>query len=323
MRMLRTGALLCGLLLAGCGGGGGDGGTNVVTMPPGTTPTPPTPPTPPPPPPPPPPTGRATGEVKPPADAVVTSAILEFTRMGTTTSARSFGFDTPFRLAYSIATRTYTLMDDLRTRLFGPSEFLEENGDDNIPPGVVFSRSTIDDLGALVIAKGSAAVLGAVPTNGAYAAWQHTTTIANGSRFRLTYFTYGSPTPLAAMPRTGRVRYRIPSTGNYVRDGGLFLTEADIIVDVDFAAGTVFAAPTITGRDSTTGVVAGLRGFRTPATISGNTASGPIDSDVAADRGRFRYSFYGPDARELAFIVSGGNEQDAFVTAGVGVRVPS
>ena len=320
MRMLRTGALFsCGLLLASCGGGGDGGGTQVVTIPPGTTPTP----TPPPPPPPPPATGRSTGEVKPPADAVVSSAVLEFTRTGSTTSARSFGFDGVFRLAYSVASRTYTLMDDLRTRLFGPSEFLEENGDDNIPPGVVFRRSTIADLDALVIAKGSAAVLGIVPSHGAYGAWQHTDLNTGGSRFRLTYFTYGSPTPLAAMPRSGRVRYRIPATGNYVENGGLFLTESDIVVDVDFAAGTLFAAPLISGRDAETGVVGGLRGFRTRATISGNTASGSIDSDIAVDQGRFRYTFYGPDARELAFIVSGGNERDAFVTAGVGVRVPS
>ena len=309
----------CSLLLMGCGGGGS--GSDGVSVVPGVTPTPS--PAPNPTPSPTPPAGPATGEVKPTSDAVVSAATLELTRTTVTTSARSVQGDASFQLSYSAATRIYTLTDAIRTRAFGPSQFIEETSAPAFPPGVTFARNDGGGREFLLIAKAPNASPPVINRYGAYGAWQHTEDQASATRIRLNYFTYGSPTPVAAMPSSGKVRYRVTGTGNYARDDGLFITTSDTFVDVDFAAGTIFAVPGLTGDDFLTGGFGGLIGFRTRGVISGNTSTGDIESDIATVRGRFKYIFYGPNAEELAIVFSGGDDRASFVSAGVGIRFQS
>ena len=306
------------LLLTACGGGGdGSEGVSVV---PGATPTPNPSPSPSPTSSPSPAPGPSTGEIKPTTDAIVGAATLELTRLEKTTSARFVQADPTFQLSYASASRTYTLSDPFRTQSFGPAQFVEETNAPAIPPAVTWRSTTADGTNFLLIAKAPNAMPPVVPKFGAYGAWQHTTEQAGGSRIRLNYFTYGSPTPLNAMPHSGTVKYRVVGTGNYARDNGLSLSQSDTVVDVDFSTGIVTALHSLTGNDFLTGGFGGLIGFRIRGTISGNVVLGHIDSDIATVSGRFKFIFYGPNADELALVTSGGDSHESFVTAGVGVR---
>ena len=313
---LKRGSAVLALLISACGGGGSSEGVSVV---PGTSPTPSPAPTPTPTSTPTPISGPTTGEIKPTADAIVSAAVMELTRTENTTGARSVQADTAFQLSYVPASRTYTLSDAVRTQSFGPAQFAEETSAPVIPPAVTFRITTAAGRDFLLIAKAPSANPPVVPRFGAYGAWQHTVDLAGGSKLRLNYFTYGSPTPSGSMPRSGKVRYRIVGTGNYARDDGLFLTQSDTVVDVDFNTGIVAAVATLNGDDFLTGGFGGLIGFRVRGTIAGNVAIGDIDSDIATVSGRFKFIFYGPNAEELALVTSGGDSRASFVTAGVGV----
>ena len=251
----------------------------------------------------------------------MTSAVsLELTKTETATSTRSTAADIAFQLSYAPGTSTYTLTDVARTRSFSPAQFVEETSVPDLMPHVSY-RINDPNLDYLLIAKAPNATPPVAVRYGAYGAWQQNTPMAGATRIRLDYFTYCSPTPVGQMPRSGTVKFRLVGTGNYATDNGLFLTQSDTTFDVDFGAGTVFGVPTLSGTDFLTGSFGGLIGFRVRATIAGNNANGNIDSDIATVSGRYKIIFCGPNADEMSIVISGGNDQARWATAGIGVRI--
>jgi hypothetical protein len=120
----------------------------------------------------------------------------------------------------------------------------EDTSVPNLFPHVGYRFATGGSLDFLLLAKPPNASPAVVTVYSGYGAWQHN----EDNRVRLEYFTYGSATPLNAMPRTGKVTCRVPGTGNYAADDALSFAYHDTLVTVDFATGQVTASMTWGGQ---------------------------------------------------------------------------
>ncbi len=319
----RLGAMCACVVLSSCGSGSSDSGA-VPVVPGGSTgnsPTPgPTPaPTPSATPTPSAPITSRTGVLEPTADMSARAAAIEFSVAGNATSDRSFLADQNIAFSYNQNTRSYTLFNALRSRTFGPAEFVRElSVPDNFPS--VQYQLLSSEVDYFALAKPPKADPPVVTVYSSYGNWQHSTATATGVRSRLDYFVYGSPTPIASMPRSGKVTFRVPGAGNYIRDDAVFFAEHDTLIEVDFGSGSINSYVSLSGFDFFQGGVGGLRSLTIQGKIAGNSASGDAEFADAVSRGRYSIVFYGPNAEEAGIVVSGGSERDAFVVVGAGIR---
>lgn len=245
---------------------------------------------------------------------------MEFTETGRATSQRSFLPDQTLTIR-SDATRSYVLSNPLRTRSFGPAQLTEDVSVPDLFPRVGYRLSSGSSVDFLLLAKPPNASPPVVTVYGGYGAWQHNDIVSDGTRVRVDYFTYGTPTPPASMPSAGRVRFRVPGTGNFARDDALSFAYHDTFVTVDFGTGIVTASLGLSGTgDFLNGGTAGINAGRIDGTIAGNGATGDVSSSVAVARGRYALVFYGPHAEELGLVFSGGFDRETWVAAGVGIR---
>lgn len=316
-------------LVASCGEGGGStsaGGTTTPTPSPAPTPTP---------------TGALlTGEVKPAADATFIAASMDLTTTGDiaqtngiitggTTSDRVTTFDTPsFSGSYNAATG-YTLSDAVNAAVFGRAQLALDSTVRNGNGVVLFTRlGTVEDYLALYQQTTySSSVGGSGYTTAQYggtAGWQHTV-VGASRRTRLDYFAYGTPTPIGAMPRSGRVRYSMLGSGNYATDTDLwFLTSQNgNTITVDFGAGTVSGKLGLAGQNFFKNVVGGIGYIPLDGSFTGNSMSvtfsfGVLESSSAVP-GQFHLLFVGPNADEIVVTYVARDGTHAAVGAAVGV----
>lgn len=325
-------------MLAGCGGGGDSGGGSIVV---GGAPTPtpsstatPTP-------------GVAnalgTGEVKPASDASFISASMELRTSGGisqtngvitggSTSNRSTTGDTPqFSGSYDAG---YRLSDAVNSVTFGGAQLSADSTWTNGNGIVLFSKGTgsvVDYLALYQQTTYTSSVKGSGYTTARYggtAGWQHT--VGNGAtgQTRLDYFGYGTPTPVSAMPRSGVVRFTLMGSGNYATDTDLwFLTSGSSnFLTVDFGAGTVSGALSISGQNFYKNVVGGIGSFPIRGSFTGNAMAGSF-TDASAGAysgvpGQFRLMFVGPNANELVLTFVMNDGRQAAVGAAVGLIDP-
>jgi len=308
--MSLAGLLGCMVLLASCGGGGGGATSGTPTPTPNPTPTPtPTP-------------NPTTGEIRPPADAVVAASRMDLIVNGTTTSNR-FALLAPhdFSLTFDPANAQYHLTDPDNSAVFGSAQFTKETSVPDFFPRVEWESHATSTDDYLVIFKAPNATPPVTPRYGAYGAWQHNSNSGGGPfGVRLIYFAYGSPTPSGSMPHTGRVTYRIVGTANYADDSRLFFAQTDTLVTVDFVAGTVSGTVALTGADFFGDNLGGLLGVSLPGTINGNVVDAPLSSTIATLTGQFHLQFLGPNADELELTYEGNDPREAFAGAAIGTR---
>lgn len=328
MRRLMTSAAIC-CLLSSCGGGGDSGsGVPVVSGPvasaPTPTPSPPSTPTPPP-------TGTPplTADVSlilPPPDAVVTSATLDFVLTGNEVANKASDWVTmqpgpSFSLNYNASTSTFLLADDQRSRSFDPSQIFSDSTYRDGLPSRQYGQNTLNNKDFLIVFKGPLAnVTQVTPKYGAYGAWQHNEG-TSPVRIRLDYFTYGSPTPIAAMPRSGQTIFRVIGSGNHTDAGGLFFTQTNTLFTVDWATGTITGNVFVTGSDFLRDSSGGVNVFTINGAISANGSQGSLYYGAGIDRpGQFVIRFYGPNADELALVYTTTNQNGGEVGVAIGTR---
>lgn len=342
--MRKRGWLCACALLAGCGGGGGGGtGTDVSVVPGSPTPTPV--PSPAPTPTPTPTAGALmTGEVKPGADASFIAASMDLTTTGGVsqtngvitggmTSGRTTALD-PASFSASYGAQTgYRLSDAVNAAVFGRSQLESDTTTVNGNGTVLFTNiGTAQDYLALYqqttftsSVKGS----GYTPARyGGTAGWQHTVVDGESRRTRLDYFAYGTPTPVAAMPRSGVVRFTMLGSGNYATDTDLwFLSSVSgNAVTVDFGAGTIAGSLGLSGQNFYKSVVGGIGSIPVNAGFSGNMATVSFTNASIGTSGRvsgqFRLLFIGPAANELLITYVANDGTQAAVGAAIGVIDP-
>ena len=314
-------------LLAGCGSGGGNGsGSTSTVIGPGSTPTPtPTPSSTPTPTPTPTPTAAVT-LVTPQVGAVTAAATLDFLLAGddnrnSTQDWRTTQPTPGFALTYDASTRTFRLADDQRNVTFTADEITYDSAYRDGLPRIEYGLRSVDTADFLVVFKGPLAnYIEVTPRYAAYGAWQHN---AGGSplNIRLDYFTYGTPTPVAAMPHTGTTTFRLIGSGNQAEASNLDFLQTDTLFNVDWAAGTITASVLLNGSNFFKDETGGAGAFSVVGTISGNGSTGNLTFTGAPGRpGRYEIHFYGPNADEMAIVYSGANEYAGFAGAAVGVR---
>lgn len=292
------------LALVGCGGSGGGSAGSGATGSTGSSPTPsPSSPTP---------TPGTTGETKPTAStaAFATGQILTVTGStqtlsgGATTGRSVTGINGAFALGYNATSRTYTLTNEERTQTFAPATFFAETSPPDYFPRVEFHSAGSATADFLVFFK-QANATPAIATNfSAYGAWQHNDVQPAGTRVRLDYFVYGTPTPAASMPHSGTVTYRWSGTGNYAEDGRLYFTQSYNTMTVNFATGEVKTNIVLTGTDFLSNNFGGLIGVNYTGTISGNAADGPLSFSAATWSGNAHIVFFGPNAENVGIVYS-------------------
>jgi hypothetical protein len=324
-------------VLAGCGGGGRSSGGTVVVNP---SPTPA-------------PSGSATqtptpgvlstGEVKPAADASFIAASMELMTTGGVsqtngvitggmTSGRITTLDTPqFSGSYNAG---YRLADSSNSAVFGTAQL---SGDSTRPNGngiVLFTNISGPIQGYLALYQQTtytSSVKGSGYTTARYggtAGWQHTVVGGSSRQTRLNYFGYGSPTPLAGMPRSGIVRFSILGSGNYATDTDLWFLSSSTsnFIAVDFGAGTVSGTVGLSGENFYKSQAGGVGSFRVRGNINGNSLTGSFtDGSIGTSGGvpgQFRLMFVGPNANELILTYVFNDGAQAGVGAAVGVIDP-
>lgn len=329
MRRFMTSAAMC-CLLSACGGGDGSSGVPIVSGPVGSAPTPtPSPPSTPTPSPPATPSPAPTAEVSlilPPADAVVTSATLDFVLTGNEVANKTSDWVTTqpaaaFALNYNASTSTFLLADDQRSRSFDPSQIFSDSSYRDGLPSRQYGQNTLSNKDFLVVFKGPLANVTQVsPKYGAYGAWQHNEG-TSPVRIRLDYFTYGSPTPVAAMPRSGQTTFRVIGSGNHTDAGGLFFTQTNTLFTVDWSTGKIIASVLVTGSDFLRDSTGGVNAFTISGTVAGNGSQGSLFYGTGIDRpGQFTIRFYGPNADELALVYTTTNQYGGEVGVALGTR---
>ncbi|MCA1196377.1 hypothetical protein K9B35_00210 [Sphingomonas sp. R647] len=337
MRIAKT-RLSLGLafitLLSACGGGG----SGTVTAPStGSSPTPSPGVSPSPAPGP----GAASGELKPSADATFIAALLQMTTTvgttseltgqtsGGTTSNRSVTLDTPgFSASYSVGTG-YSLADSFNRSIFGLAQLTSDTtASDPFHPTVLFTRpaaGAVDYLALYKFKVTTTSILGSgsvEPRYGGVGGWQHSIADPGARRTRLNYFAFGPVTPVAAMPRSGVVKFTLMGSGNYAGDSDLYFASQSDTITVDFGTGSVTGSLSANGSNLFTGGFGGIYSARLNGTISGNAVAGPTSSSVAVASGEFRLLFVGPSADEIIVTHVGQNGRGHYVSAAVGVRNP-
>lgn len=245
---------------------------------------------------------------------------MEFTRTAQATTQRSFVADQTFTIR-SAGSGTYEVVNALRARNFGSGDKTEDISVPDYFPHIGYRLSSGTSFDYLLLAKPPNATPAVVTFYGGYGAWQHNDPVVDGTRIRLDYFVYGTQTPPASMPRTGRVTFRVPGTGNFAADDALSFAFHDTFVTVDFAAGTVTANLTLSGTgDFFNGGFAGVNAGRIVGSIVGSGAKGDLASSIATARGRYAIVFFGPNAEEIGLAYSGAFERQTWAAAGVGIR---
>lgn len=322
--------LLAGcIILASCGGDGGGGtsagsgsGGNSTSASPPTTAT------------------LNTGEIKPTADATYISATLDLTTSGGTTnqttnqttggstSDRTATIDTPQFVGTYSAQAGYHLADAINSATFGPAQLVSNTPASMQNPTVLFATSTATTQDYLALYKESVNTtsnLGSgsfTPKYGGVGGWQHTVPTASSKLTRVDYFAFGPATPVAAMPKSGIVKFWVSGSGNYATDSDLFFNTQGSEVDVDFGAGTISGTLLLSGQNLYANETGGLTGGRVQGAIVGNSVDAAISSDVADISGRFHLLFVGPNADELILTYVEQDGSSALVGSSVGVRDP-
>ena len=329
MRRLMTSAAVC-CLLSACGGGDGSNGAGngapIISGPGGPTATPTPTPSPSPVATPTPSPTAAVSLVLPATDAVIGSATLDFVLTGNDVANKTSDWVTTqpapaFALNYNASTSTFLLADDQRSRSFDPSQIFSDSSYRDGLPSRQYGQNTLSNKDFLVVFKGPLAnVTQAFPKYGAYGAWQHNEG-TSPVRIRLDYFTYGSPTPIAAMPRSGRTTFRVIGSGNHADAGGLFFTQTNNLFTVDWATGKISANVLVTGSDFLRDSTGGVNTFSIDGTISGNGAQGSLYYGSAVDRpGQYMIQFYGPNADEIAIVYTTTNQYGGEIGVAIGTR---
>lgn len=342
IRKFLLASLCLPIALAGCGGGGSDN-VPVATGPTtGTSPTPsPTPaPTPTPSPTP---SGPVTGAVRPSADAVYQSAMLDLTTTGGssetngvitggTTTNRTLTIDNPqFSASYS-PRDGFILKDGVNTASFNTRNLTGDTTTLNGNGAVAYQNKSGSIEDYLVLYQASTYVSsrkGAGYTTAqyaGYAAWQHTVLNGSSSQSRLNYFAFGPPTPIGAVPKAGVLQYSILNAGNYATNDSLFFTGpvSGNTLTIDFATGRVTGVIGFGGQNFYKNEVGGVGSIRIDATLTGTSASGDLLGQFTRgnEPGRYRLTLVGPNANELILTVIVGTGDDAFVGSMVGFVNP-
>lgn len=225
-----------------------------------------------------------------------------------------------FSLSYNPSSGTFLLADDQRSRAFDPSQIFSDSTYRDGLPSRQYGQNTLSNKDFLVVFKGPLAnVAQVIPKYGAYGAWQHNEG-TSPVRIRLDYFTYGSPTPAASMPRTGQGTFRVVGSGNHTDAGGLFFTQTNTLFTVDWAAGTITASAVVTGSDFLGNGTGGLNSFRINGKIVGNGAQGALYEPELNRPGQYTIRFYGPNADELAIVYSTAGQYSGGIGVAIGTR---
>lgn len=318
MKVMRASVVATFVLLSGCGGGG----SGTVSGPSaGTAPTPTPTPTPSPSP------SPFIGNImQPAADAVVLATSLEFAVNSdrNATKDRIAGPVTiPLTLSFDRAAQTYFLQHDQLAMTFGPVG--TEIPANSSYPALKFEASGGGISDYLIVLKQPKWQPGPAFEFGGRGSWQHSYGTSYGTQDKLYYFTFGRPTPVADMPKTGKVRYQFSAVGNAVeQDHVWFASSAGDYIDVDFSTGEVTALLGLLGSDFLTGSFGGIGvNFRVNSRVNGNTVSGDATFDAPTFVGQYKIVFYGPSAEEIGVVYSGGSPYRAmYAASGVGSRRP-
>jgi hypothetical protein len=248
--------------------------------------------------------------------------LLTLNASGNATSDRSVLLPNPaIRIGYDVATRTYSLTNDVGTRLFGPAQFVRETAVPDYFPRVEFENRMASETNFLLFFKQANATPAIPLSRVGYGAWQQNTPGSSGAtRIRLDYAVYGPTTPASAMPTTGTVVYRVAGTGNYAASNELKFAQSYATISVDFAAGVVRTSSIVlSGADFITGNTGGLVGFTISGPITGNVSSGITTYTWATWGGTYKLQFFGANAEEIGIVYAGQGFDGTLNGALVGV----
>jgi hypothetical protein len=326
-------------VLAACGGGGGGDGSQVRVV--NGTPTPSstgtntptlTPPL----------AALGTGEIKPTSTATFLSATMELTITGGSsqsngiitggaTANRVTALDTPMFSASYTATGGYRLSDSRNTATFGPAQLTRDTTTVNGNGVVLFSSVTgVEDYLALYQSTtytSSGKGAGYTPAMyGGVGGWQHTVAEGSARQTRLDYFAYGTATPVAAMPRSGVVKFTVRSAGNYATNTDLWFLSGGDFITVDFATGTITGSVSLSGQNFFKSEVGGIGHLPIRGMINGNGATGTISNGsagaISSVPGFYRLLFVGPSANEMIITYVADEGSRAMAGAAVGIVDP-
>uniref|UniRef100_UPI0035CA5DC2 transferrin-binding protein-like solute binding protein n=1 Tax=uncultured Sphingomonas sp. TaxID=158754 RepID=UPI0035CA5DC2 len=248
-------------------------------------------------------------------DAATASVALDLT---TKTGISGTSSGSTLTISYDAKSQGYTVSVAGRSQTFTPADI--PAGAANPQAETLYQKTDGTNRDYLTLVK--------VPFTGTQATqyvglgfWQHN--VVTGTRQDTNYatFTYGLPSDVAAVPRTGTAAFRIDAFGFVSKPGQEPLSfQGQGTFSVDFAAG-IFSAQTYnteTGLVTGRGIVGGgidliaAGHLSSSNTFSGNALyGGQYGSAGGALNGRF----YGPTAQELGASFS-ANGVDGFAVAG-------
>ncbi len=247
---------------------------------------------------------------------------------GGMTSARVTTIDTPqFSGSYSGG---YHLADSVNSAVFGQAQLTSDTTSPNGNGIVLFTKTAaaIEDYLALYQETTySSSVNGMGYTTARYGGiggWQHTVVNGSSRHTRLDYFAFGSATPVAAMPRSGVVRFKILGSGNYATDTDLWFLSAGSsdFLTIDFGAGTVSGSVSLAGQNFYKNVVGGIGSLPVTGSFSGSSMAGSFVGSLGSSGGvpgQFHLLFVGPNANEIILTYVANDGTQAVVGASVGI----
>jgi len=289
-------------LLAGCGGGG-SGGVSAI-------PTPPSP--------------AANGEFTPDAASKTISVSQHLTLNATQTATSDRSVELPgtqVQITYDRATDSYSITDGIRSQSFLPSSLSSSQvASQDVTGSKLFKNFAGGGSDYLGIFKAPATVYGITLSYSNYGYWQQNSAAANGTSIKVSYFTFGSPTPLSDMPRTGSATYKAAGSGNLIDDAHIYVVENTANMTADFAAGNVNLTIISSGKDLLQGFITGVPPFNLSTSISSNGFEGPLSAGQVGWAGTIKGQFYGPQAAEVGIVYSATSPTATMTGALVGQK---
>lgn len=224
-----------------------------------------------------------------------------------------------FGLAFSSATNNFTIRNSESQYVFGTAQ-LYPQGNSPYFPASLYRTSTTSSLNVVIIFKQCNCEPAIGVTNVAYGSWQQTTaTGVSGSRTRLDYFLYGSPTPQPDIPTTGTTAYRWAGTGNAISTSQTTLIQHSGTLTVDWGTRTFSTMVQTVFSSFTDGSFGGGTNFSVTGTLAVDKLTGVVSfSPNSPETGTFRGQLFGPNAKDIGFIFTSNSPVGAMVGAAVG-----
>jgi len=201
-------------------------------------------------------------------------------------------------IAYDAATQSYTIRTAGRSATFVPADLVASGS----PDFVSFEKIGATSEALTMTRPGTSGPLTYQYVSGG--AWERATLSGGVLDFSYDPFTFGVPTPDAALRRTGTGTYSVGLVGARAMDAP-YATAGNGTLQVDFGRGSLSSSGVLTSIDVSTGLIKSIGVFFGEADLlsTTNAFSGGFSMDDGKRfTGGWKGRFYGPGSQEVGAV---------------------